>query len=67
MKKNTNNEVKKNTIEKVEETKSQKMMLCLKAMAKNEKMIARLQKKIDNIKQLNEEIASKFKSLIDAE
>lgn len=67
MKKNTKNENNTITNEKVEETKSQKMMMCLKAMTRNEKLIARLQKKIDNIKKLNAELSEKFKVLIDAE
>ena len=64
-KKNTKNEEVKN-IETVEETKSSKMLNYLKAMSKNEKMIARLQKKIESLKSLNEEIASKFKTILDA-
>ena len=64
-KKNTKVEEVKN-IETVEETKSSKMLNYLKAMSKNEKMIARLQKKIESLKSLNEEIASKFKTILDA-
>lgn len=67
MKKNTKNENNNIVNEKVEETKSQKMMICLKAMNRNEKLIARLQKKIENIKKLNADLGVKFKELIDAE
>lgn len=64
-KKNTKNEEVKN-IETVEETKADKMLNYLKAMKRNEKLIARLEKKIENLKSLNEEISKKFKTVLDA-
>lgn len=49
------------------ESKSDKMLALLKAMSHNEKMIARFESKIQKIKELNEQLSSEFKTILDSD